>query len=248
MLAHRYQIWPSGWSAEWDKDEDIEKRYVGITTIAKRDRQSPYGVFNELVCMRLAQLIGLPVPIGMTLERDGNVYFASCHLLAAGGEMPKADLQRFVTDRPADACGITVFDAWIANADRHDENMWYDYYSDGGQFVLFDHGRALLNGSGRVHMSSNESRLGIRLDPPCLSFHMRSFTSFSHWVGLIQQVPTAAIFAATREAATVGVDVTLAEECATWFSARRDRLPELFRGSSDDFPQRERSLLDPFGT
>ena len=41
------------WGDEIDPDGPNEKRYVGITAVAKRDRESPHEVFNEIVAARL---------------------------------------------------------------------------------------------------------------------------------------------------------------------------------------------------
>ena len=245
MLAHRYQIWPKSWGRELDPEDDKEKRYVGVTVLAKRDRHSPFEVFNELLAMRLGQLAGLPVATGLVVERDGNPYFASCHLLAAGGELPAADFDRFATDKPHEACGVTVFDAWIANTDRHGKNMWYDYY--GGEFFLLDHGRSLLGGSGRVHLLSQDRQLGIRLDEPCLAPHIRSFSGFAWWYEAICAISPNSIRAAALEASRVGIEQDLAIECASWLLKRRHSLPALFRSNIGVFPHAAPTLHDPFG-
>ena len=246
MLAHQYQIWlQGGWGHEWNPDDPIEKRYVGITAVAKRDKESTFEVFNELVAMRLGQLIGLPIPVGMVLNKDNTFYFASCHILAAGGELPKADLERFAKEKPIEACGVLVFDAWIANTDRHDENLWYDYYAD--RYFLIDHGRALLDGSGLTHLRSRADDLALRTDPPCLAPHIRSFHAFEFWRQQITALSEAAIRTTAIEAATVGVDQTLALECANWLIKRRRELPQLFRKNTSIFSRLQPSVLDPFG-
>jgi hypothetical protein len=204
-----------------------------------------YEPFNELVAARLGQVIGLPVPAGITVERGGNVYFCSCNIGAAGGDLPEADFARFATEKAGDACGVTVFDAWIANTDRHNSNLWYDYYND--RFVIFDHGRALLNGSGRVHLQSNRDRLGVLDDERSLSHHVTNFASFRHWHQRILEIPEYAIFQWIGEAAAVGVDPVLARECATWLVKRRVMLPDLFRNGLASFPKYQPSVFDPFG-
>lgn len=245
MLAHCYQLWEDAWSGEDDKDDDIERRYVGITAVAKRNRHVPYEVFNELVAMSLGRLVGLPIPNGMVVAKGNNSYYASCHIMGAGGQMPPANLARFCQEQKSEACGVLLFDAWIANTDRHDENMWYDYYAN--KYFLIDHGRALLNGSGAIHMESNRERLGIRVDPPCLSEHVTTFSNFPFWYDRLKLIPECTIRSIATQAATVGVDSDLADQCADWLIRRRRVLPELFTAEKDLFPKLEQSLLDPFG-
>lgn len=245
MLAHQYQVWPKlGWGDDLDPNDPKEKRYVGITTVAKRDRDSAFEVFNELVAMRLGQLMGLPIPPGVIVENDGKTFYCSAHVSAASGDLPNADLERFAADKEDDACGVMVFDAWIANCDRHDENLWYDYY--GNKCFLFDHGMSLLGGSGRTALTSNRDRLAIRVDSPCLAEHLQSLSFFDHWHSRICDIPAHAIRSAVRDAASVGVDEALAHECGEWLLVRRGRLPQLFRNQRNDFPKVRPTLFDPF--
>ncbi len=245
LLAHKYKIWPESWSADLDPDHPNEKRYVGITARAKRDRESPYEVFNELVAMRLGHLIGLPIPAGIVVERNGNFFFASCDVSTVDGELPAADVPRLCRDRSDDACGIMVFDAWIANTDRHDENIWYDYYGD--VVVAFDHGRGLLGTSGRPHMNSNKVRLGIRLDEVCLADHIISFNEFPKWHDRICRLHPNAIIQTVTEASSVDIDKSLALECGDWLINRRNILPDLFRNERHVFKKLQKTIFDPFG-
>ena len=139
-----------------------------------------------------------------------------------------------------------MFDAWIANTDRHDENLWYDYY--GNTFLMFDHGRGVLGTSGRLHLTSNRSQLGIRIDSPCLSEFVETFHAFRHWHDRILDVPKHSIRQTAERAASVGVDIALARECAEWLLDRREKLPDLFRNNISSFPKYRPSLLDPFAS
>jgi len=244
-LTCNYHIWPDGWGPDWDVDEPNEKRNVGILAVAKRDRESSFEVFNELVAMRLGQMIGLPIPTGVVLEHEGNHYFCSLRIAADGNELPPANLEKFACEREEDSCGVMVFDAWIANTDRHNENLAYDYYAN--DYSIFDHGRGILGTSGRSHLLSNRDRLGVRVDSDCLADHFRSFGWFSRWYDRICEIPDPAIERIVKEASTVGVENELASECVTWLLDRRRRLPELFRKHEDLFPRMERNLFDPFG-
>lgn len=195
--------------------------------------------------MRLAHLLGLPVPAGVVVARRGVPFFASCDVSVVDGELPSADFDRLCEDRPNEVCGLMVFDGWIANSDRHDEYIWYDYY--GHKLVAFDHGRGLLGTSGRTHLVSNRRRLGIRLDPPCLADHIRSFDDFWKWMDRIDRLHPQTILGIAEEASAVDVDRALALECGNWLIERRKRLPQLFENERHVFTRLRRSLHEPFG-
>jgi hypothetical protein len=244
MLAHKYQIYKKAWGREVDPDSDIEQRLVGITAYAKRDRHNPYEVFNELVAMQLGRLIGLSVPPGMVVEKEGSLYFASMHILETGGSLPDCDFARFCREMRREACGTMVFDAWIANNDRHDENMWFNYYDS--EYFLIDHGQSLLGNGGEVFLHSNRDRLHIRTSTPALSEFITSFVDFRHWYDLIKAIPPDSIRRVVNEAAKVGIDHLLANMTADWLIERRARLPRLFSMERGSFPKLIETLIDPF--
>ena len=71
--------------------------------------------------------MGLPIPLGVILERDRQLYYASLHVAVAGEKLPPAtedDLDAIAADESL-ACGIVMFDSWIVNEDRHVGNISY---------------------------------------------------------------------------------------------------------------------------
>jgi len=138
-----------------------------------------------------------------------------------------------------------LFDAWIANEDRHDENIWYNYYDD--QFFLIDHGNSLFCSLGESNLTNNVSRLAVKTSVPSLSQHIESFADFAYWYEGIKAIPSEAIRRILRNAAEVGVGLALADKATEWLIKRRLLLPSLFQSSLSTFPKVKKTLFDPFG-
>lgn len=243
MLAHRYQVWD--WGNIVSKPSDASERYeVGVVTLAKRDRESPYEAFNELVAMHLGRAIGMPIPVGIILERSNSVYFASLRLGIAGDELPDADIDLTVGEQPELSCGMVVFDAWIANIDRQSRNFWYDY--EDKKLFLFDHGQALLNRAGKAHLEAHADNIAITQDNHDLVGVIERLDWFGYWHDLICAVPREVIQRTVVEAASTGVDEREARECGEWLIERRRRLKHLFKRELHRFPKYTSGLIDPF--
>lgn len=95
-----------------------------LDVILKQDSDnSPTCVYNEMVALRLAQRLGVPLAMGVPSVGDGGTYFAS---LTVGGlsinlpniteKMMAAVAKRY----PSDAAALFVFDVWVMNDDRTD--------------------------------------------------------------------------------------------------------------------------------
>ena len=245
VLAHQYQIWRKHWGRDLDPKHQNEKRWIALVGLAKRDRESPNEVFNELVALRLGQIIGLPIPAGLSIENKGKIYFVSCGLLTTGEELPEADLEKFAKDEARLACGIVTFDAWIGNVDRHDENIWYDYY--GHKTAVFDHGQSLLGPFGHECLDNNESALTVKTGEYGLGSFVNSMVDFPHWYDRICAIPDSTIKSTCTEASAVGVGETLAKKCASWLINRKETLPQLFKDNKEKLPNLQSTLFDPFG-
>jgi hypothetical protein len=94
---------------------------------------------NEFVAVRLADLVGLPVLDHRILEMEGQLFFGS-------GWMQQASFYPQITEDLFKRCHnrqqayeLVVFDSWICNVDRHQENL----------VVRHIHGKA---GSGDRHL------------------------------------------------------------------------------------------------
>lgn len=86
----------------------------------------PYLVANEQICARLASIINLPVPPGVIVEStSGQVGYVALRFGNANERPPRLIPTDLVNDCPEIAAGILTFDCWVANGDRHAENLAY---------------------------------------------------------------------------------------------------------------------------
>lgn len=243
MLAHRYKVW--GWGARSSTGSDeVIKWTAGITCLAKRHRDSPYEVFNELVCMQLGRALGLPIPIGFVLEKDGDLYYCSANLALFDGEAPDADFELFAEKDHRTALGVVVFDAWVANADRHSRNAIYDDIDN--QIYIFDHGMALLGNRGTSYLHESRGQLRLCED---LTFEIADASSFSEWYNRVLGIPEFMITDAIRDAAKTGIGLDEQQEVADFLIHRRNELPQLLKDVQESyFPKlnTREMLISPF--
>lgn len=242
MLAHRYKVW--SWGPErQDGQEDCIKFNAGITVVAKRHRWDAYEVFNELVAMNLGRYLGLPIPVGFVVEKDGEAFYCSGDISFAGGEFPPANLQHLAINQPRLACGITLFDSWICNADRHADNIFYD--TEDGTVFLIDHGQAVLNTFGPNHLRQYSKEIILRTE---FAREIRYFDSFDYWHDRLIRIPEHMITDACSQAAAVGVGMEEALETAHLLIRRRSDLRSLFREHKQLFPKFTPGLFPPFAS
>lgn len=119
-----------------------------LDVVLKQDSDnSPCCVYSEIVALRLAQRIGIPVAMGVPSVGDGGVYFAS---LVVGGlsiNLPNITARKMecVAKRyPSDTAAIFVFDVWILNDDRENNLKANLTTSDVHLIAAIDHEQTLL--------------------------------------------------------------------------------------------------------
>lgn len=243
MLAHRYKVWAWGTESSAGSDQVI-KWSAGITCLAKRHRDSPYEVFNELVCMQLGRALGLPIPVGFVIEKGSDLFYCSANLALFDGEAPDADFEAFAENDPQMALGVVVFDAWVANADRHSRNAIYDDIDD--RIYLFDHGMALLGNRGIPYLQESAQELRLCED---LTREIRDASSFSHWYNRLVNIPDFMITDAVREAGKTGIAEEEQLETANFLMRRRNQLWKLLKDNQEtQFPKLNTGelLFSPF--
>ena len=78
---------------------------------------------TSLVCSNLAQALLLPP--GFVIEHDGKPHYVSLINLA-GEDLPPADSAGIAAAQPRLACGVVLFDIWVANRTFIDSEPKYD--------------------------------------------------------------------------------------------------------------------------
>lgn len=130
-------------------------RVNAYARLATEDR--PFGVVNDYVASSLGLAAGLPVPPGTLLHLHGGQYgYLSLGFSEKGDRLPPVLFDEFAALRAWEASGIIAFDQWVANGDRHDENL--AFHPKLG-VAVFDHDLSLLGrAQGDVAQVLRETR------------------------------------------------------------------------------------------
>lgn len=123
------------------------QQLVSFSSYVRRStHERPWAVVNDYIATTMALAAGVPVPPNALVEFRQT----TGHLALAYGEggmtPPPVDLSQAVPDDPWAATGIMVFDQWLLNEDRHEDNV---VKLPGRPLVAIDHDGALL-GHDRV--------------------------------------------------------------------------------------------------
>ena len=110
--------------------------------------ESPHCVYNEIVALRLAQTLHIPVADGaLTLTPDGHTY-ASLELAASGLQLPdvlKTRLDDVAQRYPDEVAALVAFDLLIGNFDRGSNLKAVLASPHLSLFRAFDHSHPLLS-------------------------------------------------------------------------------------------------------
>ncbi|PWW24882.1 hypothetical protein JD79_04073 [Geodermatophilus normandii] len=118
--------------------------------------EHPHLALNELVAARLATVLGLPVPMGDVGHYDGDrAAWVSAQIALQGQDVAPPDPASLATIFPVLTAGIVVFDVWLHNVDRHEENLLY-HPSLG--LWLIDHDQCLAGSQEDIATTLSGSR------------------------------------------------------------------------------------------
>lgn len=233
MPSTLYKVW--AWGPEVSSGV-TDARHLGITTVAKKSSEhSPYIVANELVCNAIARCLFLPCPPGALVEKDGEPWFASLNFNLAGQALPPADARAVATTFPRLSWGIILFDAFMMNADRHDENISYDTTSQTVQ--IFDHSHAFVQDGGDITQFLTDNVDNIHIHAHCLAQEITERDGFDFWLDRIGQIPDYFIEEAIGAATAVGLPMERRDDCVDFFKRRRTDLGRIVRNHMGHFPE-----------
>ena len=128
-----------------------------LDVILKQDSDnSPTCVYNEIVALRLAQRLGVPLAMGVPSVGDGGTYFASLTVGGLSINLPNISAKKMagVAKRyPSDAAALFVFDVWVLNNDRADNLKANLTPAEVHLVAGIDHEQTLLGTQGDVKES-----------------------------------------------------------------------------------------------
>jgi hypothetical protein len=200
-------------------------RRGSIAAICKRhDAADYFAAASEAICARLAPLIGLETPPGVIARNDeGEAFFASLDF-APGGTLGSTDLLAFVAAEPVLAAGIVVFDCWIGNEDRMQDNLFYDAVS--GELVLFDHDQALFGPPGALWIEEPD-------EPHCdssLVQVLEDASAIKDWATKVALVPEELLRKACDSIVVSGIyDKKYADAAFDYLASRQPRVHALIK-------------------
>jgi hypothetical protein len=204
--------------------------YVDVRAVAKRNSPvSPYCVANEYVAAEIAKLLQIPIsPCGILEDEAGTRWYAELAFSKEGEPVEAADPLVCVECFPDLCAGITLFDIYIANGDRHSRNIFLD--EPNKDIRVFDHELALLGGTA----GQGEGRLtGTVVDSPAVGEHCilpalsKDSRYQSEWIAKIRELRDSDLDAMCRRAGIFGLTELEIDALAGFLKERRGRLPGL---------------------
>ena len=209
---------------------------------------------NEIVCGEIARLLRLPVPV-FGLAHSG-VYgqptlFCSVSFNFSEQDLPPVDPAAFVAASPQIAGGVVVFDALVANTDRHPRNLAMS--QSAGQppaILVYDHSHALLGpkgGDGIKRLTALRDRLALNLDGQsggnrhCLADHIPDAALLLEPLDRVKSLPKWWIRDVVNGA--IGISATEADAAVEFLSYRVDNLRAIFQKNVHQFSKMENQHL-----
>jgi hypothetical protein len=208
-------------------------------------KKSPYLIANEWICGNLAQYLRLEIPPFTIMEsKAGNRhYFTTLAFCDLKLSVPDVIPHVFVKAFPEQSALITLFDIWIANPDRHRQNIFVDDPSKPSKYHIFDHESALLGNGGRSgikKLHANDNKLGIErhLLAPFLEKpkHVRLA------IEVIQECPDRFIESVCQEM-TNYIPISILKPVTTFLLDRKRNIEDLVKKHSSDFPRLKKDLF-----
>jgi len=198
----------------------------------------PHVAANEYVAARLANAIGLPILDFRILEMGGNLLFAA-GWMDKGTFCPQTTRELFAKCQNRDRVyDLVVFDCWINNTDRHQENLLVREIRSRGapeprhMLLCNDHSHCL------VRPNEQTTDLAGRLEAapvshPGLAFVAEAVTKSARLAEALDRaarVPDDTIKAAFREMpASFLPSAQDGQLMCQYLVERRDRLADIFR-------------------
>lgn len=227
-----------------------------VTAVVKHNSEdAPYCVANEIICGKLAQSIGLPVPafsagVDAFDETKPPCFVTLSFARSIGGSPPLSGDRagKCVRTFPSLTTGALLFDILIANGDRHEGNVHFREASP-SEFYIFDHSHALFGASR--HQATNRfetmrNRLGITGTPtsgarhifldPLKQLQHSSPTHVQEWLDRVKSIPDWLIresceyaFELARQDSQGGMSQTEHREAIEFLRWRRGRIQDMIR-------------------
>ncbi|HKO53341.1 MAG TPA: hypothetical protein VJV79_36785 [Polyangiaceae bacterium] len=209
---------------------DSDPRYCQIGGILKSNTlKHPFLVANEYIAFRLGALVGLPTIPGVIVRGAASeLGFVSLRFGPRNERPPPALVSDVISTNERIGAGVVVFDSWLANRDRHTENLAFDVKDRTA--LLFDHDRALCNMQGAARLDQ------VRDDPfvamHCIAPHLTDGRLLADWVERVEWLRVEHLAMVVGDAHREGaLDAELAEKVITFLRYRQTNLRAMLKAA-----------------
>lgn len=222
------------------------------SVVKKCTTDVPYCVANEWICGELGRFLRLPIPPFCIIEcgKPVEFWFASLDASTSGETLPPADFGRCASKLPSFATGMMLFDIFIMNPDRHQQNFSVDYKAiPAPKPLLFDHGHALFGhvaGEGVKRLRTQQDTLGLDGSPHGIMPVLTTDNFMGAWMKKITAIPNFFIQGVCNEAQKMGISKNEASVAASTLLFRRDNLLTILRQHKNDMAALQTSLFSSF--
>lgn len=193
-----------------------------------------YVIANEFLASRLAAMIGLPSALGeVANDPAGHPVWVNALVGLEGQEVAPPDPAELVAAEPDLAAGVFVFDTWILNCDRHDENL--TFHPKLGVWI-YDHDQA-LGGRRTGEAVTMEGCKRSSLTYHVLADQYLAAEYIDAWIQRVQSVPRSSLSRAVQRGYRFALYTSDARDAIMSFlEDRRSQLRHLVKESklSDD--------------
>lgn len=210
--------------------------------------ESPFAIWNELICGEIGRFLRLPVPPFAMTQFDKEIgrgrLFSSLDFACTRAKLPRVIPDLCVAQLEYLCAGVLAFDILIANEDRHDRNLVVDQVMQPRQMHVFDHDQALFGGClvrGKERLIELRDRLGITGgtitggNRHVFIDLIKSYASLKAWCERIRAIPNWFIDSVCNEARSQGLVKDLANRAAYFLKHRRDRIYDLIESHKEEF-------------
>ncbi len=211
----------------------------------------PWVAVNELLSAMIGGALGLPMLDSLVVEMGGDLLFGSAWMQPGTFDpavTPATLLQCENLDRIYD---LVVFDAWLCNEDRHDQNLLVRRRPQRGSpdllfMLLNDHSRCLLPpglnpAMMAAHWLGTSPDRYIRLD--YVRGHVTDRDALGRAIDAVERMDEDLIRTLVRSLPDVWLTAAEGTHIADFLIARRDELRTVFNGSAREFPALQGALL-----
>lgn len=202
-----------------------------VSAVLKYDcDESPQNVYNELVAIRLAQALHIPIANGVLTDQNGTDHFASLYIGRSNEKLPplRSHQIKAVAYRYQDeVAALTAFDIFIGNRDRRD-NIIASIVSEHRIFGGIDHGMSLLSVEESPEKSLNRLGKGELIVEHHPFYRYVNGNTLKVWADRIAAIDPTTIRECCRCSKTIGsVSIKLQDELAEALLKRQKYFPLL---------------------